>query len=247
MTRLARRVFAALGPSRGVAMSQFRAVVVRHLATPVKRGELCYKRALGASGGAFVIGHLLTHGQRRELSCEPGAPKVIAFCSAKDESNPYRAFSNHHLHVPPFKYVVPVGVMKGTVIFCEHANKALHCTKASVFGDQANFDEIVAESDPVKCQQLGRHCKNFDQTVWDGYVNEVAFQVIFQKFSSDKALMKLLVSTGDALIAEAAKNPVWGIGLSEDNPKVFSPKDWAGQNIQGKALMRAREELRKKP
>jgi ribA/ribD-fused uncharacterized protein len=159
-------------------------------------------------------------------------------------SNPYRVFSNHHLHDPPFKYVVKVGAFKGTVIFCEHANKALHATKASVFGDRENFDEICAEQDPGKCQQLGRKCKGFDQKVWDQHVQDVAFEMILQKISSNENLRSLLLSTGNALIAEAARNPIWGIGLDMDDPKVMSPETWTGKNIQGQALMRVRDHLR---
>lgn len=195
----------------------------------------------------FAFGYALTSPKDSKTSCQSDSPKpqkVIPFNSAKDTSNPYRAFSNHHLHETPFKYVVPYGSMKDTVILCEHANKALHCTKASIFGDQANFDEIRAETDPGKCQQLGRKCKEFDQKVWEEHVNEVAFQVILQKFDSDSGLKSLLLSTGDAVIAEAAKNPVWGIGFSEDDPEVQSPEAWTGQNVQGKALMRVRDYFR---
>merc|ERR1712232_528073 len=73
------------------------------------------------------------------LMGEHKSPKIIAFNSSKDAGNPYRAFSNHYLCSPPFNYVVPFGTMTGTMIPCEHANKALHCTKASIFGDKANF------------------------------------------------------------------------------------------------------------
>merc|ERR1719297_427286 len=99
---------------------------------------------------AGLTGYFLS-AQRPCVSCGAKPSKVIAFGSSKDMSNPYRVFSNHHLHDPPFKYVVQVGAFKGTIILCEHANKALHATKASVFGDRENFDEICAEQEPGKC------------------------------------------------------------------------------------------------
>lgn len=158
--------------------------------------------------------------------------------------NPYRFFSNYYLHKPPFRYVVPVGNMRGKEILCEHANKALHCTKASLFGDKENFEAILAESDPGECQALGRKCKGFDNAVWDEHVDEIAVQVLIQKFNSDESLKALLLSTGDALIANANKNPVWGIGFSKGDPEVHSPQEWTMRNVQGRALMRVREHLR---
>merc|ERR1712061_516770 len=99
---------------------------------------------------------------------------------------------------------------------------------ASVFGDRENFDEICAEQDPAKCQQLGRNCNEFNQTTWDQNVHDVAFEVVLQKFSSTESLRSLLLSTGDALIAEATKNLVWGIGLDINNPNLMSPETWTG-------------------
>jgi ribA/ribD-fused uncharacterized protein len=201
--------------------------------------------------GAFGLGLLASYyapssGKECQiLTCEAASPKVVLFNSANDLRNPYRAFSNHHLHSPPFEYVVPFGTMKGTIIFCEHANKALHCTKASIFGDKDNFDEIKAENDPVKCQQLGRRCKNFDQAVWNQHVKDVAFQMLLQKFGCEHSLRHLLLSTGDAVIAEASKNMLWGIGLREDDEKAESRENWPGQNLQGEALMHVRARLRR--
>ena len=84
------------------------------------------------------------------------------------------------------------------------------------------------------------------------HVKEVAFQIVFQKFSSDPASADLLVSTGDALIVNANNNDLWGIGRDpEGNDFTGTEADligswsekWRGQNVQGKALMRARERL----
>ena len=50
-------------------------------------------------------------------------------------------------------------------------------------------------------------------------MHAVVFEMILQKMSSDESLRGLLLSIGDALIAEAAKNLVWGIGLDPDDPR----------------------------
>ena len=83
---------------------------------------------------------------------------------------------------------------------------------------------------------MARRCKGFDQTVWDGKVNEVAVQVLWDKFFDDDLGM-LLLHTGDADIAY------------ENDPRVYSPNAWHGQNILGNAfaagLAAVRDRLRK--
>ena len=88
---------------------------------------------------------------------EDDHPKeVIAFCSPTE--NPYGQFSNYYRQPRSFSYVVPLGSKKGTLIQCEHANKALLCTKASLFKDDVTFNKIKEETDPGKCRKLGRIC-----------------------------------------------------------------------------------------
>merc|ERR1712070_998508 len=134
---------------------------------------------------------------------------------------------------------------KGETIQCEHANKALHCTKASFFGDEANFNEIRAEIDPKKCQALGRNCKDFNDDKWPPVVDTVAYEVVLQKFRSDSVLKELLLSTGSAVIGESSTNKLWGIGVEHSDAKVQQPEEWPGKNVLGRALMKARDELQK--
>jgi len=54
-----------------------------------------------------------------------------------------------------------------------------------------------------------------------------------------------LLSTDIAVLAEAApRDTLWGIGLSENNPKAHDPSQWRGKNVLGNMLMYLREELR---
>lgn len=68
---------------------------------------------------------------------------------------------------------------------------------------------------------------------------------MLSKFASDDELRRVLLSTGDQLIAEAAKNDRnWGIGLELTQPEVATPSRWRGANMLGWALMEARTTLR---
>merc|ERR1712232_38784 len=81
--------------------------------------------------------------------------------------------------------------------------------------------------------------------LWDKHLEDTAFEVVRQKFAALPALKEILLSTGDAILAEAAPNDaIWGIGLAGSNPCVHDPRRWPGRNVLGNALMKARAFLR---
>ena len=45
------------------------------------------------------------------------------------------------------------------------------------------------------------------------------------------------------LVEASPLDAIWGIGLSQDNPKAQQPHLWQGQNLLGFALMKVREQL----
>jgi len=107
------------------------------------------------------------------------------------------------------------------------------------------YDEILNSSSPARAKKLGRGIFPWDQELWDRIVCTVAKTVVLSKFASDDELRRILLSTGDQLIAEAAKNDrIWGIGLDMKQPEVVVPSQWRGANVLGWALMEARAALR---
>ena len=83
------------------------------------------------------------------------------------------------------------------------------------------------------------------QERWERIVCTVAKTVVLSKFESNAELTCVLLSTGEKLIAEAAKNDCnWGIGLDTKQPEVAVPAQWRGANMLGWALMEARTSLR---
>mmetsp|Transcript_52517 Transcript_52517/g.97238 ORF Transcript_52517/g.97238 Transcript_52517/m.97238 type:complete len:278 (-) Transcript_52517:39-872(-) len=179
-----------------------------------------------------------------QIPTEGDGPAVVAFCLSSDEDNPYRCFSNFYKEMPPYEYRIKFGSKTGCTVLVEHAVKALHITKASVFGDESNFDEILLEPMAHKCKGLGRKCQNFNEEQWLKVVEDVAYEVVLQKFQASEELAEILLSTGNKIIAEANEDKLWGIGIPEDDPQVQNPEEWPGRNVLGKALMKARETLR---
>ena len=92
---------------------------------------------------------------------------------------------------------------------------------------------------------MGRDVHPFDQQLWNEHLDDVAFEVVYQKFAASPNMRSLLLSTGDKIIAEATiKDNIWGIGIDVGDPRVQDPKQWKGINVLGFALMKARAQLR---
>lgn len=64
------------------------------------------------------------------------------------------------------------------------------------------------------------------------------------KFGQNKKLLDILLSTGNAILAEAYPyDRIWGIGMSSTDASCKSPSEWKEQNLLGSALMETRRRL----
>jgi len=92
---------------------------------------------------------------------------------------------------------------------------------------------------------LGRKVKNFDAEKWHILSRFHMRDALAMKFKDNEELKELLLSTGNAVLAEAApRDTLWGIGYAESNPKAHDPLQWRGKNLLGNMLMYLREEIR---
>ena len=72
----------------------------------------------------------------------------------------------------------------------------------------------------------------------------IVYEGLIAKFSQNKGLKKLLLSTQDALLADCAiKDRIWEIGLSMKDKNRFNLSKWKGQKLLGYALMATRKNL----
>ncbi len=117
--------------------------------------------------------------------------------------------------------------------------------KAICFHDTSIATKIMETNDVATIKSFGRAVSNYDDNIWSRTREKVVFDALMAKFSQNDNLKKLLLDTGDSILAECAvKDVIWGIGLSMKDQDRFSPNKWRGKNLLGYTLMKVREELK---
>jgi len=125
------------------------------------------------------------------------------------------------------------------------AEQYMMANKAIVFQDLDSYTKIMASTDSREQKALGRKIKGFNDETWDKYKIDIVRMGTYLKFSQHPELKEYLLSTGNKIIVEASPyDRVWGIGLSETDPKRFDPKLWRGHNLLGFIITQVREQLR---
>lgn len=117
--------------------------------------------------------------------------------------------------------------------------------KARLFGDEETLREIMAAYHPHDYKKLGRKVRNFEPEPWDSKKFEIVVKGNKAKFSQNLDLKEFLLSTGDAILAEASPyDKIWGIGLDREIALNGTIEHWQGENLLGCALMEVRDWLR---
>tara|TARA_B100001989_G_scaffold253119_1_gene238183 strand:+ start:2885 stop:3460 length:576 start_codon:yes stop_codon:yes gene_type:complete len=166
---------------------------------------------------------------------------VVAFYG---EKNSFGEFSNFYRISHTFTIPEWCGVKASISIPVEFSEKSIMLCKASLFHDSETFEKIRLAKTPFEAKKLGRTVKKFNEKKWLECVCDIAVEVVYQKFKSNKTICDVLLSTQTSLIAEAAPyDKLWGIGLNVADTRTSNPKKWEGYNVLGFALMKAREKL----
>jgi len=116
--------------------------------------------------------------------------------------------------------------------------------KALLFGDRETANKIMKQAEPKKQKALGREVSGFDDLVWLQHARPIVFLGNLAKFTQNPGHLKLLMGTGNRLIAEASPmDRLWGIGLAANNPLAQSQTTWEGRNWLGEVLMAVRKTI----
>ena len=115
-------------------------------------------------------------------------------------------------------------------------------SKARTFGDDQALGYIMeAGFAPAKIKQIGRMVQPFSHQVWEGVRELHVARGNYLKFSQNEQLKKVLLSTGEAQLAEASYDEIWGIGLMAE--EAIGKDAWPGLNKLGVALEAVRAAL----
>lgn len=118
--------------------------------------------------------------------------------------------------------------------------------KALMFREYDLADKILQTDDPAIIKNLGRsYIADFDAELWDKLSYNIVKRGIRAKFEQNPDILEILLSTDDAILAEAAPNDKkWGVGISVNDERINNPQNWTGKNYLGRILMEIRYELK---
>jgi len=130
-----------------------------------------------------------------------------------------------------------------------HNGKQFNCSeqymmykKAMLFKDYEVAEMIMEQGHPYKQKFLGRQVRGFDANEWNAKCKDIMVEGLVSKFIQDTYCLNTLLNSGDTIIVEASPtDKIWGIGLSEDDPRATDPSQWRGTNWLGEVLMRTRD------
>ena len=135
-------------------------------------------------------------------------------------------------------------VLNGITFTC--AEQAMMYGKAILFGDTEIAHDILSTDEPREHKRLGRLVKNFNTKIWEAHCKQIVFEANKAKFSQNPELLHALFMTeGTTLVEASPYDVIWGIGLSEEDPRSKHRSQWRGKNWLGEILTQLREELKK--
>jgi ribA/ribD-fused uncharacterized protein len=118
-------------------------------------------------------------------------------------------------------------------------------TKAMAFGDRTIAAAILAVSEPQGQKMLGRKVKGYIDEVWIANREKWILIGMIEKYSQNPQERQWLLETEDTILAEASeRDTTYGVGLSEDDPRIGNPYEWRGANLCGELTMKAREHFK---
>lgn len=128
----------------------------------------------------------------------------------------------------------------------ENSEQFMMYHKVLMFHKYELADKIMQTSDPAKCKKIaGQKFAEFDSELWEKTCVAIVKRGVKAKFAQNRSILKILLNTGNALLAECSPyDKKWGIGIDINDPQRFFVANWKGKNLLGRILMEVRDELR---
>lgn len=111
--------------------------------------------------------------------------------------------------------------------------------KAKTFEDWDTMKEIIECKTPREAKALGRKVRNYNDKVWDSMRDKCMYITVLAKFMQCREFKEFIIDNSEKTFAEASPyDSIWGIKLSEDDPRALDPSQWKGENRLGKCINR---------
>lgn len=111
--------------------------------------------------------------------------------------------------------------------------------KATFFKDWEIAEAIRKVETPREAKALGRKVRNYNNELWDKYRDYYMLETLMAKYVNCLKFRNFLLENKDKTFVEASPyDSIWGIKLSEDDPKALNPSQWKGENRLGKCINR---------
>jgi len=124
------------------------------------------------------------------------------------------------------------------------AEQYMMAEKARLFGDAAMEAKILSATDPKDQKKYGRLVEGFDKEKWNAVAREIVYKGNYNKFVQNPHLMEQLLETAGTTLVEASPyDEVWGIKLSETDPRRLDRATWQGTNWLGQVLTKLRDDF----
>jgi ribA/ribD-fused uncharacterized protein len=135
-----------------------------------------------------------------------------------------------------------IDIITGIEFNC--AEQYMMFQKAVLFNDIEIGNLILNSSNPRTQKDLGRQVRNFDSIEWNKYVRDIVYNGNYLKFTQNKIIYDKLILTKDKLLVEASPwDLIWGVGLKEDDERIYNKSNWKGKNWLGEVLSKLRDDL----
>ncbi len=128
------------------------------------------------------------------------------------------------------------------------AEQFMMAAKAKMFNDDEIYDLIMEAKMPNDQKRFGRKIANFDKSAWDAKAIEIVTLGNYNKFTQHAESGAALKEFEFNIFVEASPyDPVWGVGLKEDDPLIQDERNWKGTNWLGICINNAAELIRTAP
>ena len=117
--------------------------------------------------------------------------------------------------------------------------------KARIYSNDDIRKKIMNTRSTSEMIKLAKGLQNPSKDLeWVKLYPEILNKATINKFEQNKDIRNKLLSTGNAVLGNASKDKMNGIGFRVDKQEALDMSKWSGNNLYGKAVMAARVKLK---